>query len=145
MSNESVVKLHWSFWVVCVLGLLWNIGGAANYLMQTNAEFVATLPETHRAIIDDRPFWAAGGFAVGVFGGILGCLLLLLRKSSSIYIFLISLAGILVTMIHTINIARSQISFSIFEIVIMVILPIVVALGLLWFAKYAVSKYRFGK
>jgi hypothetical protein len=39
------------------------------------------MPETHRAIIDTRPAWATGEFAVAVFGGALGCLLLLLKKA----------------------------------------------------------------
>ena len=60
MGNETVGGVHWSFWLISVLALLWNVGGAINYLMQTNLEFVATLPETHRAIIEGRPAWATG-------------------------------------------------------------------------------------
>ena len=72
MSDESMDKKHWSFWVVCIAGLAWNVGGAANYLMQTNMEFVNSMPATHQAIIIGRPAWATSGFAVGVFGGALG-------------------------------------------------------------------------
>ena len=74
MGNDTARSAHWSFWLIVVVALLWNVAGAINYLMQTNPEFVATLPETHRAIIDGRPAWATGGFAIGVFGGALGCL-----------------------------------------------------------------------
>ena len=127
MSNEAAREIHWSFWLISVFALLWNVGGAINYLMQTNLEFVSTLPETHRAIIEGRPAWAAVGFAIGVFGGAIGCLLLLSRKSIAFYVFIISLLGIIITMIHTINVASSIIRFSAGEIVVMILLPIIVA------------------
>lgn len=140
MGNESVIRVHWSFWLVSVLALVWNIGGAINYIMQTNLEFVATLPDTHRAIIEGRPEWATGGFAIGVFGGALGCLLLLFRKSSAIYVFVASLLGIIVTMVHTINVANTKISFSSAEIMVMILLPIIVAAILIWYARLATNK-----
>ena len=140
MSNEAIRGIHWSFWLISVFGLLWNVGGAINYLMQTNLEFVSTLPETHRAIIEGRPIWATGGFAIGVFGGAIGCLLLLLRKSIAFYVFIISLLGIIITMVHTINVASSEISFSIGEIVVMILLPIIVAVILIWYTKLVIRK-----
>jgi len=141
MGSESSVKSHWSFWVVCIIGLVWNAGGAVNYLMQTNMEFVSSMPATHQAIIVGRPIWATGGFAIGVFAGVLGCILLLLKWRSSIIIFLMSLIGIIVTMVHTIDVAMSGTEFSILEIIVMVILPLVVALALVLYAKYAIVKY----
>jgi hypothetical protein len=43
-------------------------------------------------------------------------------------------------MIHTINIASSVISFNIFEIIIMILMPAVVAAILTWYAKQATNK-----
>ena len=140
MNNEIVRSVHWSYWLICVVALLWNVGGSVNYLMQTNLEFVVTLPETHRAIIEGRPAWATGGFAIGVFGGALGCLLLLFRKSIAFYVFIASLLGIIVTMIHTVNVATSKIDFSPFEIIMMVLLPIIVAALLIGYTKLAMRK-----
>jgi hypothetical protein len=54
------------------------------------------MPATHQAIIVGRPIWATGGFAIGVFGGVLGCIFLLLKRRSSINIFLMSLLGIII-------------------------------------------------
>lgn len=140
MNNETLRGVHWSFWLVGVIALLWNVGGAINYLMQTNLEFVSTLPETHRAIIEGRPAWATGGFAIGVFGGALGCLLLLLRKSIALYVFIASLLGIVVTMIHTANVAGSKTHFGTAEIFVMILLPIIVAAVLIWYSKLAMRK-----
>ena len=141
MTNQAMVKKHWSFWVVCIVGLLWNAGGAANYLMQTNMEFVSSMPATHQAIIIGRPTWATGGFAVGVFGGALGCILLMLVQRSSLYVLLVSVVGIVVTMIHTVKVANSNIEFSFLEIFVMAVLPLVVALALVGYARHALAKF----
>jgi len=133
-------KIHWLFWVIALLGLLWNIGGCINYIMQTKPDFVASLPETHRAIIEGRPAWATGGFAVGVFGGVIGCLFLLLRKHLAALAFMISLIGILVTMVHTVRVAVANENFSTNEIFVMIILPIIVANFLIGVTLFAVKR-----
>lgn len=85
--------------------------------------------------------WATGGFVLGVFGGVLGCLLLLFKKSYSFYVFIASLLGIIITMIHTANVALSIISFNLGEIFVMIVLPMVVAATLICYSKLAIGKY----
>jgi len=140
MNNKTVSSVHWSFWVISAIALIWNVMGIMNYFVQMNADMVASMPETHRAIIDGRPAWATGGFAIAVFGGALGCGLLLVRKSAAYYVFIASLLGVIVTMIHTLGIASSTIDFSSFEIFMMVLMSLVVAAFLIWYAKQAKSK-----
>jgi len=139
MTENNTSAVHWSFWVVAGFALIWNALGGVNYLMQMNTEFVATLPDTHRAIIIGRPAWATGGFAIGVFGGALGGLLLLLRKPAAFYVLVASLLGVAVTMVHTAGVANS-VKFSAPEIFVMLLLPLIVAAYLVWYAKRARSK-----
>jgi len=140
MNEKTNTAIHWSFWVISIIGLIWNALGGVNYIMQTNADFVATLPDTHRAIIDGRPAWATGGFALTVFGGAVGCLLLLLKKSAATYLFIVSLLGVIVTMVHTIRVGTTVIAFSAAEIFVMIVLPVIVAGLLLWYARHVQSK-----
>ena len=144
MNDESVGRVHWSFWAIGAFALIWNVLGSVNYLSQMNTDLVASLPETHRAIIEGRPAWATGGFAIAVFGGALGGLLLLLRKSAAVFLFVASLLGTIVTMIHTVNIASSTIDFSAVEILVMILLPLAVAAFLIWYSRYAQSKNWIG-
>ena len=139
MSNLRT-NAHWAFWAIAILGLLWNVGGIMNYMMQMKPEFVASMPETHQAIINGRPAWATGGFAIGVFGGAIGCLLLLLRKNLAGLVFMISLMGIFVTMIHSLQVVMQKSSFSLTEIFVMIILPIVVANFLIGFTFFAAKR-----
>ncbi len=141
MNDETVARVHWSFWAIGAFAVIWNVMGSMNYLMQMNADMVAAMPETQRAIIEGRPAWATGGFAIGVFGGALGGLLLLLRKPAAFYVFVASLLGVVVTVIHTVTVARTKIDFGIDEIFIMILLPMVVAAFLVWYAKRAQGQH----
>jgi hypothetical protein len=140
MNEKTVGGVHWSFWVIGVIALIWNVMGVANYFGQMNAEMVASFPESHRAIIEGRPVWATGGFAVAVFGGALGSLMLLLRKSVALYLFIASLLGTIVTMIHTVTVAGSTTGFGAFEIAMMIVAPLVVAALLIWYSTLADRK-----
>ena len=140
MNDETVGGVHWSFWAIGAVALIWNVMGVINFFVQMNADVLAAMPESHRAIVEGRPAWATGGFAIAVFGGALGCLLLLLRKSAAYYLFIASLLGVIVTMTYTLGMAGSTIDFSPFEISMIILMPLVVAAFLIWYSKWAESK-----
>jgi hypothetical protein len=132
--------VHWSFWVIGAIALIWNVMGVVNFFMQMNTDALASYPESHRAIIAGRPAWATAGFALAVFGGALGSLLLLLKKSAAYYLFMASLLGVIVQMIHTLGVAGSKNHFSPFEILMITLMPVGVAAFLIWYSKRAASK-----
>jgi len=137
MNDENVGGVHWSFWVIGAVALIWNIMGVINYFVQMNPDVLAAYRESERAIIEGRPAWATGAFAIAVFGGALGCLLLLLRKSAAYYLFIASLLGVIVTMTHTLSV---DIDFGLGEILGIMLMPLVVAVFLIWYSKQAESK-----
>ncbi len=140
MNDETVGSVHWSFWIIIVVTLIFNVMGVINYFVQMNADSLASFPESYRPIIEGRPAWATAAFAIAVFGGALGCLLLLLRKSAAYYLFIASLLGVIVTMTYTLGMAGSTIDFSPFEISMIILMPLVVAAFLIWYSKWAESK-----
>lgn len=140
MNDKTVGGVHWSFWVIGAVALIWNVMGVINLFMQMNAGALAAMPEAQRAIIEGRPAWATGAFAIAVFGGALGCLLLLLRKSAAYYLFIASLLGMIVHMIPYLGMAGSTIDFGPFEISMYILMPLAVAAFLIWYSKQAESK-----
>ena len=108
--------------------------GAINFFMQMNPEILAAYRDSERAIVEGRPLWATGGFAAGVFGGSVGSLLLLLRELVAFYVLIVSLIGVLVTMVHTLGIG---IDFGLGEMLGIVLMPVVVAAFLVWYSKWA--------
>ena len=138
MNDKTVGSVHWSFWIIGAVALIWNVMGVMNFFVQMNTDpdALAAYSETARALVEGRPAWATGAFAISQFGGALGCLLLLLRKSAAYYLFIASLLGVLVTVIHTL----SAIDLTPFEISGYVLMPLVVAAFLIWYSKQAESK-----
>ena len=128
MNDETVTRVHWSFWVIAAVALIWNGMGVANFLSQMNADAVAAMPEPYRAIVEGRPGWATGAFAVAVFGGVLGSLLLLFRKSAAYYLFIASLLGAIVQMIPILGATAAMVGVGSF---------LLVGAFLIWYAKRA--------
>jgi hypothetical protein len=140
MNDKTIGGVHWSFWAIGAVALIWNVMGVINFFVQMNAGALAAMPEAQRAIVEGRPAWATGAFAIAVFGGALGCLLLLLRKSAAYYLFIASLLGVIVQMIPYLGMAGSTIDFGPFEISMFILMPLVVAAFLIWYSKQAKSK-----
>jgi len=136
MNDKTVGGIHWSFWIIIVVTLIFNVMGVINYFVQMNADSLASFPEKYRPIIEGRPAWATAAFAIAVFGGSLGSLLLLLRKSAAIYVLIASLLGVIVTMMHIFGVA----GLRSFEIWIGVLMQLVVTAFLIWYSKLAERK-----
>ena len=134
MNDKAVNSVHWSFWFIGIFMLVWNVMGCVNFFMQMNPDMLAAYRESERAVIEGRPIWATGAFAVAVFGGALGCLLLLLRKSAAFYLFVASLLGVIVTMVHSLGVG---IDFGLGEILGIILMPVLVAVFLIWYLKYS--------
>ena len=139
MNDKTVKVVHWSFWIIGVVALIWNAMGVMNFIVQMDLDMVATYPESHRAIIMSRPAWATGAFGIAVFGGVLGCLLLLLRKSVAFYVFVASLFGVIVHLFSFLGMIGTTIE-ALFEIVMMTLMPVASAVFLIWYLKKVESK-----
>ncbi len=92
-------RAPWHLWVVGVASLLWNAVGALDYVMtQTrNAEYMSAFTPEQLAFFYGLPAWTVAAWAIGVWGALLGSLLLLFRKGLAIWFFLASLIGVVLT------------------------------------------------
>ena len=133
-NDETVGGVHWSFWAVGAVALVWHALGCMNYVMQMNPDTLADYSEAARTLVESRPVWATGAFAIAVFGGLLGSLLLLLRKSAASYVFVASLLGVIVTNIRTFSVTGST------EIWVGSLMSVVVAAFLIWYSKVTERK-----
>lgn len=89
-----------AFWLIGGLLAVWNLSGLYMYYMQSliTADQLEDAGYTllQVAHVMDTPAWAHSGYAIAVNAGVLGVILLLLRKSWAIPMFVISLVGALV-------------------------------------------------
>jgi hypothetical protein len=137
MNGDSTNKVHWSFWVIIIFMLIWNLMGSINFVVQLDQEMVSSYPESEQVIIQGRPFWATIGFAASVFGGAVGCILLLLKRSSAIYLFIASLIGTITAIAHSLTL---NITFGIGEVIGIVLMPVIISLFLIWYSKHVQNK-----
>jgi hypothetical protein len=140
VSDETAGRIHWSFWAVGTVALIWNAMGVMNFFMQMNPDALAAMSQSQRAIVASRPPWATGAFAIAVFVGSTGCLLLLLRKSAATHLFVVSLIAMILHMIPYLDMSGLTIKFGPMEISMFILMPLAVAAFLTWYAKLARSK-----
>lgn len=89
-------------WIVGVLAFLWNCMGAMNYIM-TQFRVEAYMSEYTQEQLDyyyGFPSWAIAFWAIAVWFGVAGCVLLLMRKQIAEKIFLISLVSMVINSIY---------------------------------------------
>ncbi len=129
------------FWIIAVIALIWNGMGAMAYVGQQmmTPEALDLLPEAERALYNDIPVWATSAFAIAVWGGLLGALLMLFRKKWAKTLFLISLLGIIVQMIYNFFISGAMDVYGPGGM-IMPIMVIVIGIFLVWYCNKAIAK-----
>ena len=138
--NSTIKPATW-FWIVSAIALVWNLMGVMAYLAQVtmSPEAMAALPENQRLLYQSTPSWATGAFAIAVWGGTLGCILLLLRKKLASLLLIISLLGVLVQLYHSFFISNS---FAVFGSggLVMPIMVVIIGVLLIWLSRKATSQ-----
>lgn len=100
MSEEITAKVSTSYWVIASVMLVWNLIGLMFYYQQSTLTpeimMQAGLTPEQIAHIMNTPAWGHSGYAIAVNAGVLGAILLLLRKVWALPLFVLSLVGALV-------------------------------------------------
>lgn len=100
MDEAAVKRAPTLLWIVGGLGALWNGFGAYDYFMTRieNTDYLAGMmpgvdPQATLDWIDGFPVWASFGWGLGVWMGLLGCALLLVRNRHAVHALALSLVG----------------------------------------------------
>ena len=88
----------WHLWLIGIIGGLWCSMGVLSFMLtQMNVEAVMSrFPPQQREYFESFPLWAVAFWAIGVFGGVIGCLLLLLKNRLAFHVLLASVIGAIV-------------------------------------------------
>ena len=95
-------KAPWHLYAVGLLALLWNGYGASQWYMQVTrvTSYYANLTLEQVQYIQAQPVWVEVLFGVGVWTGVLGSLMLLLRRKLAFNAFVASLIAVLVNTLY---------------------------------------------
>lgn len=87
----------WHFWLVAAISLFWNAFGGYDYTMshlQGDAYYKASgMTEAQIGFMHAYPVWMHAVWALGVWGSVLGSVLLLLRSRWAFHAFVVSSLG----------------------------------------------------
>ncbi|WKZ60458.1 MAG: hypothetical protein QY309_03065 [Cyclobacteriaceae bacterium] len=133
------------FWIVAVVALLWNALGIMAYLMRAymTDEALAALPQEQQVYLQNQPAWYIGVFALAVFGGTLGSLLLLLRKALAYWIFVVSLICVVAQWSYDLFMVENSPAFESSGMAMAVMIPLF-SVALVFISRTAKSKGWIG-
>lgn len=99
--GSAPARAPWHLWAVGAVSLLWNAFGAYDYTMSKlspDAYFhQAGLSDATIAYMKAFPAWLTSFWALGVWGSLLGSVLLLVRSRQAVAAFALSLLGLVVS------------------------------------------------
>ncbi|MDN3380414.1 MULTISPECIES: hypothetical protein [unclassified Pseudoalteromonas] len=89
--------------------LVWNLLGVIAFIIQMlmTPEMINKLPVEQQAAYSNIPLWSTVAFAIAVFGGTFGSILLILKRSLARSVFASSLAAIAVQQFYNFIIINS--------------------------------------
>lgn len=134
--TDSRKKPEITFWVIGIIALIWNLMGVVAYLMQAymTEDDLLALPLEEQALYIDIPAWVTAAYALAVFGGSLGCLLLLMRKKLATVVFTVSFISILIQMSYNIFMSKAVEVYGPGG-AIMPVMIIIIGAFLIWYSK----------
>jgi hypothetical protein len=114
MDMQQVVSARTPthLWIVGLLSLLWSCFGCYDYTMtrMRNTDYIASAmpgvdPNAALAWVDSMPLYAQIGWGLGVWLGLLGSALLLLRNRWAVWAYAISFVGAVLSLGYQIALA----------------------------------------
>ena len=128
MTDTTGAKAPWHLWLVAILLLLWNAIGVYFYWMSVTRDqaYMAAMSPAQAALITEAPVWATSGYAIAVFGAVLGSLLLLVRSRLAVPVFWLAALGFVANAVHVFALSNGyeivgpqQAGFSAFVLAVM--------------------------
>jgi hypothetical protein len=139
MNVKLATKPPVWFWIVSVLALLWNLMGVMAYLGQAymTEDMKAEYTSEQLVLIESTPAWVTAAFAIAVWGGLLGCIALLLRKKWAKPVLMLSLIAVLIQMAYSFFMTNAAEVYGQVQGVVTPLIVIIIAVILVQFARIA--------
>ena len=108
MARNAATPKH--LWIVGIVTLLWNLVGAYDYLMtQTrNEAYMGKFSQAQLDYFYGFPVWFEFFWALAVWGGLAGSILLLLRRGLALPVFAVSFVAMVMTTIYSFGLSNGM-------------------------------------
>lgn len=123
------------FIIAAMASLLFMGLGCASYLMHVFAD-PATMPLDQRAAYEAEPAWVIAAYAVAVWIGLLGAVLLVLRRRIAEWLLLLSLVAVLVWLAGLILVTPLRENMSANDLLVAIVVT-ALTWTVYWFARHS--------
>jgi hypothetical protein len=136
MATTAPARVPAHLWIVGGLALLWNGFGCYDYLMTNlkNRTYLGQFTADQLAYMDSLPSWLTAMWAIGVWGGLAGAILLLVRSRYAVWAFGLSFLGAIVAMGYQLFMTKIPASMKEGAMGVMPWVIIAIAAFLLWYS-----------
>jgi hypothetical protein len=136
MATAAETRTPTHLWIVGILALIWSALGCFDYLMTVTANetYLGKMPADQIAYMNALPSWLTAFWAVGVWGGLVGSILLLMRSRYSVWAFALSLIGAVVGLGYQMFATTMPASMTSGAMAIMPWVIIIIAAFLAWYS-----------
>ena len=118
-----------------VASLLFMALGCIMYLMHVLAD-PAAMPLDQRAAYEAEPLWVTAAFAVSVWVGVAGAILLVLRKRLAEFLLMVSLAAVLVWLAGLLVVTGLRENMSANDLLVAIVVT-ALTWTIFWFARHS--------
>lgn len=124
--STTTTKPSVFFWVIGIIGLIWNSMGVDGYINQAykTERFKSYYTEEQLDIIFNLPMWVTAAFAIAVFSSVLACILLLMRKKLAKNFFFIGLIAVIVQTTYNIFLNPGKEMYGSMEYSMLIMIPL---------------------
>jgi hypothetical protein len=142
MATTAQSRTPAHLWIVGVLGLLWNAFGCYDYAMTNmkNQAYLSQFSADQLAYFDSLPSWLTGFWAIGVWGGLAGSILLLIRSRYAVLLLGLSCIGAIVGMGYQMFMTQMPASLKEGMMGVVPWVIIIIAAFLFWYARTMAKK-----
>jgi magnesium-transporting ATPase (P-type) len=125
-----------SWFIIAAVGSLLFMGlGCVSYLMHVLAD-PASLPLDQRAAFEAEPAWVTAAYAVAVWVGLAGSILLVMRRKAAEWLLLISLIAVLVWLAGLLLVGPLRDSMSANDLIVALVVT-ALTWTVFWFARHS--------
>lgn len=138
-----ITKTPWHLWVIGILALLWNAGGAFDFVATVTQfePYMSNFTEEQLAYFYGFPAWQYVIWFVGTWGAFLGTIALLMRHRWAVPVFAASLVGALISFVVGMGVKNAPEGMGgiIFPVIIVTIATLLLAYAI-WMRRRGVLR-----
>ena len=123
------------FIIAAVASLLFMGLGCISYLMHVFAN-PATMPLDQRAAYEAEPAWVTGAYAIAVWIGLIGAILLVLRRKIAEWLLLLSVIAVLIWLAGLVLVAPLRENMSANDLLVAMVVA-ALTWTVYWFARHS--------